>query len=107
MKLVTAIVNGKDANIVCESLTVNGFFFTRIATSGGFLKAKNITLMICTEDKSVNSVLEIIRENCSQRKETVSVIGNMSTSVPTTFNTEVVVGGATVFITDVVHFEKV
>jgi len=106
MKLITAIVNGKDSNKVCDALTNDGFFFTRIATSGGFLKAKNITLMIGIEDEKVSSVIDIIRKNCAQRKETMSVISNMNTRMPSTFNTEVIVGGATVFVTDVTYFEK-
>ena len=49
MKMITAIVNKKDAGSVCDALMQEGFFFTKMATTGGFLKAGNTTLLIGTD----------------------------------------------------------
>ena len=38
MKLIIAIVNNDDSNDVQTALTEGGFFVTKLATSGGFLK---------------------------------------------------------------------
>ena len=38
MKMVTAIVNKKDTGTVCRKLTEEGFEFTKLATTGGFLR---------------------------------------------------------------------
>ena len=43
MKLVFAIINHDDANTVTKSLTKNGFSSTKLATTGGFLMAGNVT----------------------------------------------------------------
>lgn len=107
MKLITAIINKRDSSEVCRILSDKGFYFTKIATSGGFLSSGNVTLLIGTEDDKVNSALEIIRKNSAKRVEEVPDAGygdsmNLISRRPVT----VPVGGATVFVTDVEHFEK-
>ena len=65
MKMITAIVNKKDAGSVCDALTKAGYFFTKMATTGGFLKAGNTTLLIGTDNDKVTAAVEIIRKNCA------------------------------------------
>lgn len=105
MKMITAIINKKDAGKVCSALIDSGFYFTKTATSGGFLTIGNTTLIIGVENEKVDEVLDIVRKHSSRRTETVTgMIGEAMTSavVPT----QVIVGGATVFVTDVERFEK-
>ncbi len=105
MKMITAIINKKDAGKVCSALIDGGFYFTKTATSGGFLTIGNTTLIIGVEDEKVDEVLEIVRTHSSRRTETVTgMIGEAMTS--TVVPTQVVVGGATVFVADVERFEK-
>ena len=108
MKLVIAIINNEDANPVTKALTEAGFSSTRLATSGGFLRAGNVTLLIGVDDKKVDAVNNIIGEHCSQRKKITPVnttyIGEtMLSSMPV----EVTVGGATIFVVDVEQFYKI
>lgn len=49
MKLIYAIVSSDDSSAVSAALTQNGFFATKLASTGGFLKAGNTTFLICTE----------------------------------------------------------
>lgn len=106
MKMITAIVNRKDTNEVCRALKDAGIYFTRMATTGGFLTAGNTTLMIGIEDERVEQALDIIRSHCLRRTETVpTTVQSTETSV--IYPTEVTVGGATIFVTDVEQFEKV
>ena len=107
MKMITAIVNYKDTNRVCQALSAKGFEHTRLATTGGFLRASNTTLLIGAADDKVKPVLDLIRRHCAQRVTSIPVapvseIGHLYASN----STEVTVGGAIVFVTDVVHFEK-
>ena len=105
MKLVTAIINKKDADDVCRTLRDEGFYFTKMATTGGFLTAGNTTLMIVTDDDSVEPALDIIRAHCKKRTEYVpSSTGTVNIALGPA---QVVVGGATVFVTNVEHFEKI
>ncbi len=51
MKLIFAVVNGDDSQAVSKALTKNGFFATKLASTGGFLSAGNTTFMICTDNE--------------------------------------------------------
>ena len=106
--MITAIVNKKDANEVCFALTDHRHEFTKLATTGGFLRAGNTTLLIGVEDDQLDSVIEIIRKNCAKRMERVPAVPTteMAPLVYNSYPSEVMVGGAIVFVTDVCHFEK-
>ena len=59
MKMITAIVNKEDANAVCNALTKGGFSVTKLSTTGGFLMAGNMTLLIGTDDEKVDKCIEL------------------------------------------------
>ena len=109
MKLVIAIVQDDDANDLIEVITDKGFRVTKLATTGGFLKAGNTTLLIGVEKEKVDDVLAIIEEVCKSRKQIVTspspVAGSTGVYVP--FPIEVDVGGANVFVVDVDKYIKV
>ncbi|KRQ86769.1 hypothetical protein ABG79_01521 [Caloramator mitchellensis] len=109
MKLVIAIVHDEDAYEVIDNLNDKGFQVTKLATTGGFLKAGNTTLMIGVEKEKVEDVLEIIRNVCKTRKTVISapspMMGTTGVYVPSPM--EITIGGATVFVLDVDRFEKV
>ena len=106
MKMITAIISKKDTGEVCAALTEAGFYFTRMASTGGFLTGGNTTLLIGTEDDRVQRAIEVIRQHCSRRTETISSTVQLAT--PSTASpTEVTVGGATLFVSDVTQFEKI
>jgi uncharacterized protein YaaQ len=73
---------------------------------GGFLRAGNATLFIGVEDEQVDEVVDIIRKHCAKRMEPVPAV--VTAGMPTFgyYKTEVLVGGATVFISNVERFEK-
>ena len=52
-KLVLAIINNDDSAIATSALNAEGFFVTRLSTTGGFLTVGNTTLLIGTEDGKV------------------------------------------------------
>lgn len=108
MKLIVAIINNDDANAVMNNITKAGYSATRLSTTGGFLRAGNVTLLIGVEKSKVDEVVNIIGEHSSQRKKITPVnttyIGeSMLTSMPV----EVTVGGATIFVLDVEQFYKI
>lgn len=108
MKMVTAIVNKKDTLRVCHALTENGVEFTRLATTGGFLRAGNTTLLIGIDDERLEMTLGLIRKNCARRMEKVSATPTAGTTIGMHSQSvaEVMVGGAIVFVNDVSYFEK-
>ena len=106
MKLVTAIVNKEDSKAVCNELLKAKFYVTRLATTGGFLMAGNITLMIGTEDERVDECIACISKCCKQRTEIVPGTASLGVGLESTMPIQVTVGGATVFVTNVERFEK-
>lgn len=107
MKLIVAIVHKDDAGTVSLRLSKAGFMSTRLSTTGGFLRAGNVTLLIGTEDEKVDDVVAILGACCSRRTEIVNTAtGNYTEQFFSTLPVEVTVGGATVFVLDVDRFLK-
>ena len=50
MKLIIAVVSNDDSHSLSNALTKENFSVTKLATTGGFLKIGNTTLLIGTED---------------------------------------------------------
>jgi len=69
MKLIIAIVRDTDNDNVSHALTAAEFRVTGIASTGGFLRRGQSTLMIGLEDSQVPQALEIIRTNCTPATE--------------------------------------
>ncbi|MCC8122819.1 MAG: cyclic-di-AMP receptor [Oscillospiraceae bacterium] len=107
MKLVFSIVHHDDAQTVTQTLTKSGFTSTRLATSGGFLMARNITLLIGVDEGKVQTVIDIIRDCCHSRKQMISPSEDVNYGYYPTMPVEIVVGGATIFVVDVERFEHV
>lgn len=109
MKLVLAIVQDDDALDLIEELNDKGFRVTKLATTGGFLKSGNTTLMIGVEIDKVDIVINIIEEVCKRRKQVVSTQPGLSgeSGMYMPFPLEVEVGGATAFVIDVDKFVKI
>lgn len=109
MKLVIAIVHDDDADELIEKFTEESYSVTKLATTGGFLKSGNTTLLLGVEAEKVENVLDIIKEECKTRKEVITspspVLGATGLYVPSPM--EVTIGGATVFVLDVDQFEKI
>ena len=61
MKIIYAIVSSDDGNRVTEVLNEHQYMVTKLATTGGFLKKGNCTLMIGTEAEKVDHAIELSR----------------------------------------------
>ncbi|CAM2823352.1 cyclic-di-AMP receptor [Erysipelothrix tonsillarum] len=106
MKLVLAIVSNDDSSVVSNALNKENYQVTRLATTGGFLRAGNTTLIIGVDDERVEGCLEIIGNECSKRTEVVPSTASYDIGRYASFPVEVQVGGATVFVIDVEQFHK-
>ncbi|WP_010279449.1 cyclic-di-AMP receptor [Paenibacillus senegalensis] len=107
MKLVIAVVQDKDSNRLSNALVKEGFRATKLASTGGFLKAGNTTFMIGIEDERIPEVMQVIKANCKIRDQLVTPVSPMggSTDSYIPFPVEVQVGGAAVFVLPVERFE--
>ena len=110
MKLIIAIVQDEDASRLVNQLMKNGYGVTKLATTGGFLRAGNTTLLIGVDEDKLPKVTEIIEHVCKSRKQMTaapSSLGSMG-AMPgaASYPVEVTVGGATVFVLSVDQFIK-
>ena len=63
MKLVIGIVNSDDAADLLAEITQASFQATKLATSGGFLRMGDATILVGVEDEKVEEVIGIFK-NC-------------------------------------------
>ncbi len=106
MKLIIAIINSDDSHNVLSEITKAGFYATKLSTTGGFLRAGNLTLLMGVEDNKVDELLRILRENCRKREELTPIMPSMDAGIVPAIPVPITVGGATVFVIDVEQFHK-
>ncbi|HIE25638.1 MAG TPA: hypothetical protein EYP74_06490 [Anaerolineales bacterium] len=87
MKMLIAIIRDADLDKILKKLLNNNFRVTKIASSGGFFRRGNATLMLGVTEKRVDEALSIIQENCTP-------------------SLDLAVKHATVFVLDVENFEQ-
>ncbi len=110
MKLIIAIVQDEDSSDVIEVLTEENYRVTKLATTGGFLKSGNTTLLVGVEEKRVEVVIDIIKNICKKRKETLvtpTTFGGSEGGYMQQYPVQIDVGGATIFVLDVDKFVKI
>ena len=105
MKLVMAIIKDDDAVNVTNALGKAGFFVTKLATTGGFLKSGNTTLISGVDDSRVGEAVGIFEKECkSALEQNLSPYDSTGAFMP--YPVEVKVGGATIFVLNVDEFFK-
>lgn len=106
MKLILAIINSDDSSALSSALTKSGFSATRLATTGGFLRAGNTTMLIGVEDEKVDAVLAIVSKCCKKRRQMAATSTPYGMESYASYPVEISVGGATVFVLGVDQFIK-
>ena len=107
MKLVMAIMSKDDASVVMDALSEENFQVTKMASTGGFLKSGNTTLIIGVEDNKTNKVIDIISKYSSKRKQLVTNTIPFYPAPMDQMPVEATTGGAIIFVLNVDRFEKV
>ncbi len=107
MKLIIAVVQDQDADRTITALNDAGHRVTRVASTGGFFSVGNTTLLCGVDDNHVQAVINTLKTTCERRTRLIPAGPNIveSAAMMGAF-VEVEVGGATVFVLDVEHFEQ-
>ncbi|MEZ4520129.1 MAG: cyclic-di-AMP receptor [Thermomicrobiales bacterium] len=71
MKLIIAVVQNQDADEVVDALVQAEYRATRFASTGGFLRRGNTTIMIGVQDQQVDHVVEVLRGAVSGSTDTL------------------------------------
>jgi uncharacterized protein YaaQ len=109
VKLIIAIVQDEDTDVLTEALVSAGFRFTKISTTGSFLRTGNTSLLIGVEDAGVQPVMSILKRTCRRRTQ-IAVPYSPALEPGLLYmpeNFEVEVGGAVVFVANVSRFERI
>lgn len=128
MKLVVIIVQNEDADDLIEGLTAAHYGATRLASTGGFLRQGNTTIIVGVPDEAVDNVLTIVAQHSQSRRQVVTNPFPDSTAIPPSKktspapssveqviaqtlgggnSTEVQTGRATVFVLNLDRYERV
>jgi uncharacterized protein YaaQ len=108
MKLIVAIVQDEDTPALTEALVAAGHRFTKVSTTGSFLRTGNTSLLIGVEDELVATIMGILRRTCRRRTQ-VAVPYSPALEPGLLYmpeNFEVEVGGAVVFVAKVARFAR-
>ncbi len=79
MKLVLAVVSNNVAEGLTDALLAAGFRTTRLASTGGFRREGNTTIMMGVEDDDIEPVLAILRSGAATigvKKSAQAAAGN-------------------------------
>jgi uncharacterized protein YaaQ len=108
LKLIITVVRTSDEKELLDELFKRGLTATKLASTGGFLKQGNTTLLIGLADEKTDEVVQLIKSVC---KPTTSVIPQMPPStvfapgLPTR-PVEITSGGAKIFVLDVADYHE-
>ena len=92
MKLIIAVVQNRDADVVVDALVAAEYRATRFASTGGFLRRGNTTIMIGVQDQQVDHVLDIIRDEAQARADSDSDVQGQA--------------AATIFVLDLEEYHR-
>jgi len=106
LKLVVAVLQDRDWPTLRDQLVEHNFRFTRLSSSGGFLRQGNTTLMLGVQDEQVDEVISLIRRVGKPREEYV-VVPSAISDPEVSFPVKVTIGGGTIFVIDVDSMERI
>lgn len=110
-KLVMAVLQESDYDATVEVLSSHQIFVTKLSSSGGFLKKKNVTVMIGVEAERLTEVLEILKTCAGRRQDTMYTVATSTNDIHCASTAQAIpipveTGGVTVFVMDLNSLEK-
>ena len=101
-KLILAILQEEDYDQTVEMLNEKHLYVTNLSSSGGFLKKKNVTIMIGVEEERLPEVSAILEKYARRRRITMYTMASSGAEVRgmnpgVTIPVEKEVGGVTMF----------
>jgi len=102
-RLIVAMIQEEDAENAVQALTKLGFVVTRLPSRGGFLKRRNVTLMVGMPSGMEEAAVRALKNSCKQRVEFVNNMLPVS-ALPLPKPIEIKVGGATMFVFEVENY---
>jgi uncharacterized protein YaaQ len=103
LSLLFAIVQPEDADVATKALTQAELRATRISSTGGFLQAGNVTLLLGLPHDEVERAASILAKHCKKRTAFLNVMAHPAEAgfEGLVAPIEVEIGGATLFALNV------
>ncbi|MCC6313557.1 MAG: cyclic-di-AMP receptor [Thermomicrobiales bacterium] len=93
-KLIISVIQNEVADVVVDALLEAEFRATRLASTGGFLRRGNTTLLIGADEDQVDQVLDLVRQNAR------------SGMAPGDAGDAAMTAAATVFVLDLEEYQR-
>jgi uncharacterized protein YaaQ len=105
--MILAVVQERDAEAAVAVLREHNFGVTQIASTGGFLRDGNVTLLIGVPERRVEEAVDLLRGECHRRTEfRATALPTGTGFAPPAGYFEYEVGGAVVFVLSVERLER-
>jgi uncharacterized protein YaaQ len=63
MKMIIVIIKDHDADTLTQAFTAGNFRVTRVASTGGFLTQRRVTMLLGVEDDQVDATIKIMHDS--------------------------------------------
>jgi uncharacterized protein YaaQ len=104
-RLITAVVQEQDVDSALSALNELGFCVTRLPSTGGFLERRSATLLIGLSKGQEEMLLNTLHKSCRTRVEYITIpLEGSPLHLPAP--TPITVGGVTLFVFDIEHYEE-
>jgi uncharacterized protein YaaQ len=102
---MTAVIQIQDYDETAAALSAEDFVVTQLASSGGFLGRRNVTLLIGMWPDGEATAVQIMEHTCRRRVEYIATpLEGTPFHMP--ISTPITVGGATIFTVPVDRYEE-
>ena len=111
-KMVFAVLQEDDYERTVSALNQHGFFVTKLSSSGGFLKKRNITILIGVDSARYVELIDLLKGRAGKRKKTIYTTpailpgAHPESSVASAVPIQVETGGVTVFTLSLEGLDK-
>lgn len=86
MKMMIVIIKDNDADTLTQAFTASNFRVTCVASTGGFLRSGNVTMLLGVDDNQVDAAIDVVKKSLPAKGDAKR---------------------ATLFVVPVNHFEQV
>lgn len=104
-RMVLAVVHSQDSDVVESALEQEHISHVKFPSTGGFLFEKNVTFLIATDERNKGRIVQLLSAAAKKRVSYVAATMDY-TPFPMVIPAETMVGGVTIFILKVDHFEE-
>jgi uncharacterized protein YaaQ len=106
MKMIFAVVQDYDVDSLLREVAAAGLRATRLASTGGFLRTGNTTILMGVADEQVPDALDVLRRSGGLRRERTTTPPPELPELYASGLAPVTIGGGVAFVTRIDRCER-